>query len=45
MSGVCYKYGGEQRCTQESGGENPEGKSQLGRLRRRWKNNIKMGPQ
>jgi len=34
-------YGGEERCIQDFGGE-PVGKRPLGRLRRRWHDNIKM---
>jgi hypothetical protein len=35
-------YGGELRCIQGFGGKR-EGKRPLGRTRRRWENNIKMG--
>jgi hypothetical protein len=41
MGGACIGYGGEKRVIQGFGGENL-GKQQLGRPRRRWKNNIKM---
>ena len=34
-------YGGEERCTQDFGGET-RGKELLGRPRRRWEDNIKL---
>ena len=41
MNRACGTYGGRERSAQCFGGE-PEGKSPLGRPRRRWKDNIKM---
>jgi hypothetical protein len=41
MGGTCSAYGGEERCIQGCGGE-PEGKTQPGRPRREWEDNIKM---
>ena len=41
MGGACGAYGGGERCAQGFGGK-PEGKRPLGRLRRRWEDNIKM---
>jgi len=41
MGGTCGAYGGGERCAQGSDGE-PEGKSPVGRPRRRWEDNIKM---
>ena len=41
MGGACSRYGGEKRCKQGFGGE-PEANRALGRLRRRWEDNIKM---
>jgi len=38
---ACDTYEGEERCIQGLGGE-PEGKRPLGRLRRKWENNIEM---
>ena len=40
MGGAFGAYGGGERCAQGSGGK-PEGKRPLGRLRRRWEDNIK----
>jgi hypothetical protein len=39
MGGACGTYGGQERCIQGFDGE-PDGKSPLGRPRRRWENNI-----
>ena len=41
MGGACSAYGEEEKRIQCLGGE-PEGKRPLGRLRRRWVNNIRM---
>jgi hypothetical protein len=41
MDGTCSAYGGGERRIQILVGE-PEGRRPLGRLRCRWKNNIKM---
>ena len=41
MGGACGAYGGGESCAQGSGGK-PEGKTPLGRPRRRWEDNIKM---
>jgi hypothetical protein len=38
---ACSTYGGEQKCTQRSGGETL-GKEPLGRPRGRWEDKIKM---
>ena len=43
MGGKCGKWG-EGRCLQGFGGK-PEEKRPLGRLRRRWEDNIMMYPQ
>jgi len=40
-AGACGTYGGEERCTQVLVGR-PEGKRPVGRLRRRWQDNIKI---
>ena len=42
MGGACGPYGGRERCAQGFGGK-PEGKRPLGRPRRRWDDNIKVG--
>jgi hypothetical protein len=42
MDGACGTYGGQERCLQGFGGETL-GKEPLGRPRRRWEDNIKMG--
>jgi len=42
MGGACGAYGGGERCAQGSVVK-PEGKRPLGRPRRRWEDNIKMG--
>jgi hypothetical protein len=42
MGGECRMYEGELRCIQGFGRKR-EGKRPLGRPRRRWENNIKMG--
>jgi len=41
MGGACSVHGGEERRTQDFGGE-LEGKTPLGRPRHRWENSIKM---
>ena len=41
MGGACSAYGEEEKRIQCLGGE-PEGKRPLGRLRRRWQDNIQM---
>jgi len=41
MDGACSMYGGEESCTQGSGGKS-EGKRPLGRPRPRWEDNIMM---
>ena len=41
MGGTCSTYGGEYRRKQDLVGK-PEGKRTLGRLSRRWEDNIKM---
>ena len=41
MGGACSAYGGEERLIQGSVGK-LEGKRQLGRIRCRWEDNIKM---
>jgi hypothetical protein len=41
MDGVCSTYGGGERAYRILVGK-PEGKRPLGRLRRRWEDNIKM---
>ena len=41
MGGACSTYGEVERRKQAFG-EKPEGKRPLGRLRRRWEDNIKM---
>ena len=41
MGGACGTYGGRERCAQGLV-EKPEGKTPLGRPRRRWENNFKM---
>ena len=41
IGGPCSTYGGEERRTQALVGK-PEGKSTLGRPRRRWQDNIKI---
>jgi hypothetical protein len=41
MGVACKPYGGEKRFVQGFGGK-PEGKSPLGRFRRRWEDNIMM---
>jgi hypothetical protein len=41
MGKTCRTYNGEERCMQSLVGK-PEGKKPLGRLRRRWENNIKI---
>jgi len=42
MSGACSTNGGEERWVQGFGGES-EVKETLGRPRRKWEDNIKMG--
>jgi hypothetical protein len=44
MGGAFSTYRGEERCIQGFVGR-PEGNSALGRSRRRWKDNIRMGLQ
>ena len=44
MGGACSVYGGEERCIQVLVGKH-DGKRPLGRLSRRWEDNIKMGLQ
>jgi hypothetical protein len=44
MGGACGAYGVGERCAQGVGGK-PEGKRPLGRPRRRWEDNIKIGLQ
>ena len=44
MDGACGAYGAEERRKQGFSGET-EGKRPLGRPRRRWEDNIKMGHQ
>jgi len=39
MGRACGMHGEEERCMQGFGGE-PEGKTPLGRPRRRWEGNI-----
>jgi hypothetical protein len=41
MSGICSAYG-VRKGVYRSLVENPEGKRQLGRLRLRWEDNIKI---
>ena len=41
MGGACGTYVGEERCVQGFGGETRGKKRPLGRLRHRWKDNIK----
>jgi hypothetical protein len=41
MGGACGMYGGDEKCIQVLVGK-PDRKRQFGRLRRRWKDNIKM---
>ena len=41
MGRTCSTYGGIQKCKQSFSGET-ESKRPLGRLRRRWEDNIKM---
>ena len=42
MSEACSTYGGEEKSIQGLGGGKPEGKRPLGRVRRKWEDNIKM---
>jgi hypothetical protein len=42
MGGAYSTYWGEERRIQGFGGGTHEGKKPLGRLRRRWEDNIKM---
>jgi len=44
MGGACSKYGGKRGVDRVLVGK-PEAKRPLGRLRRRWENNIKMNLQ
>ena len=41
MGRACGAYGRGERCAQDSSGET-RGKEPLGRLRRRWEDNIKI---
>jgi hypothetical protein len=42
MGGACSTYGGNETCVKKLAGK-PEGKRLLGRPRRRWEGNIRMG--
>ena len=42
MGRVSGTYGGEEKCMWSFGEETPEGKSSLGRPRRKWENSVKM---
>jgi len=44
MCGACGTYGVEEGCIEGFGGR-PEGRRPLGRPRRRWEDNIKIGLQ
>jgi len=45
MGGACSAYGGERRGVYRVLVGKPVGKKTLGRPRRRWEDNIKMGLQ